>query len=279
MSSAPPAGGRSRGPRGTPAASRSSPSIRSATWRSVVEPAPNGSSRAPGAGERDGLDRQPARATRASSDGRCAASAAAATAGARAAARSDRALGGLEVQAGEALVRVVAVLGERGRQDDEVGAARRLSGSSASAAVARSRSTSSHGAQAEPRRRSRAPPMRVGLGEREAQLVADPRARHALRVARGDGRRRELGACAARARSPAARRSARSATAASGRRGSSRRAGRAAGPPRGRRARARRHAARRVERSSAIALTVTSRRSRSSSIEAGRTSGSAPGWA
>ena len=77
----------------------------------------------------------------------------------------------------------------------------------------------------------------VGLGERQAQLVADARPRHGGERARGDRLAGQLARCAARPRSPAGRGSARGATGASGRRRTTRRAARAAAPPAGRPAR------------------------------------------
>ena len=126
-------------------------------------------------------------------------------------------------------------------------------------------------AQARPEhapRRGRARPSArarpAGARRQQPQLRADPRPRHGVQRAAGIASRRRAPPSRAPSRSPAAPRSAPGAAAGSGRRERSRRGARAAGARRGRRARPE-AATRPVGRAAtASALTVKSRRRRSS---------------
>ena len=115
------------------------------------------------------------------------------------------------------------------------------------------------------------------LAQQQPQLVAHRAGERRQRPA-GDAPHGQRGGLRLHARTPAASRSARAAAAASGRRGTTARAGPAARARRGPRTRAARRRTR-PSNATAIALTVKSRRCRSSSSVPGRTSGSAPGRA
>ena len=243
---------RSRAPAATPAASRSSPVISRRTWR------------------RSSIQRRafspPASAT-ASSGAPRAARATSACVRRRAQRRAGREArgGGDRVALARREAHVVEPAQQRagvhargrGGERDEV-ARGPPPGSSASAPRQAARvGVEAVGQQARVAGRGRRAARRAGRA-RAARGAARRRARSPLTVD-GSASRGERARCAARRRTPAARRSGRRATGGWDRRRTSGRAAPAGRRPRGRRARPARRAAS-PSRSSAIALTVTSRR-------------------
>ena len=168
----------------------------------------------------------------------------------------------------------------RGAGGERAEVARARPAGSAIARARRARTASPSSARPEPVALEREQRRRLRLAQQQPQLGAHPRAGDRLDARRRRPPRRPTDRCAPPVRTRAGRRSGPGAAGASGRRGTIRRAGRAggrrAGPPRAPGSQVSSPSA----RCRAIALTVKSRRSRSSRSEApSSTSGSAPGRA